>query len=120
MDFPNVELSLKRFQYAETLCWENTFETWCLQLHSGRGILLQPTGKAVNEFERIGYFEYREQRLPSDTMLREEWASNRNPIAQATYLVDHPFSWMVMAMEADQDELVENWFGDPDAVVTLI
>jgi hypothetical protein len=119
MDFPNAESSLERCQYDEMLSWENIFETWCLQLHAGRGILLQPTGKAVNEFERIGYFEYREQRLPSDTMLREEWASNRNPIAQAAYLADHPFSWMGTALEAGQDELVENWFGDPDAIVTL-
>jgi hypothetical protein len=86
----------------------------------GRGILLKPTGKAVNEFERIGYFEYQEQRLPSDTVLLEELASNRNPIGQAGYLVDHPFSWMGAAMEAGEDELVADWFGYPDAIVTLV
>ncbi|KAH8590755.1 heterokaryon incompatibility protein-domain-containing protein [Bisporella sp. PMI_857] len=120
MDTPNAELSLTRLQSDEMVSWENVFNTWCLQLHLGRGILLQPTGEAVNQFERIGYFEYREQRLPRNTMLREEWASNRNPIAQAAYLVDHPFNWMKAALEAGQDELVEDWFGEPDAIVTLV
>lgn len=120
MDFPNAEPSLDRANYDCLPGWENMFQTWCIQLHSGRGLLLQPTGKEENEYERIGYYEFREQPLRGDVMSREEWASNRNPIAQAAYLAEHPFCWIQTAMEVGLDELVDNWFGDPSSKITLV
>lgn len=124
MDSPSVASSIKpvaeRFQDDNTALWENIFESWCLELHLGRGILLKLADETGKQFERIGYFEYREHRAHGDTMLWDERACNRNPVAQAAYLAEHPFQWMSDAMDAGQEDLVEDWFGDPDAVVTLV
>ncbi|GME36801.1 heterokaryon incompatibility protein-domain-containing protein [Neofusicoccum parvum] len=100
--------------------WDDVFEVWALQLHPGRGLLLKPTcaAAAAAEFERVGYYEYADRR--HDSRRPEERGADRDPLSYAAYLVDHPFRWMEEAVKAGDEDLIEDWFGDHDAVVTLV
>ena len=50
----------------------------------------------------------------------KDLASNHNPLAQASHLAAGPFSWMTIAIEAGHDDLVDEWFGDSEAIVALV
>lgn len=79
---------------------------------------MKPTCAAAAEFERVGFYEYADRR--HDRRRPEERGADRDPLAYAAYLVDHPFRWMEEAIKAGDEDLIEDWFGDHDAVVTLV
>lgn len=112
--------SASKFKSRGLEGWNDIYEVWCLQLHASRGILLKSVGEHANEFERIGYYEYDDRRSTTDKRCFEERSSDQSPISHAVYFVDHPFKWMSAAIQACDEELIGDWFGDPDAIVTFV